>query len=573
MRVLVIGAGASGLVTAKTLKEAGHDVSIVEVGSKIGGTFENKAYKDAQMVSSKHLTCFSDFRRPDAAMHMMLNDYVEYLREYAEHFGLLQMVRFGVEVKELKRDGTGYIAVLCTHKGCSTTEESYDAVAVCSGLHNIPRIPHFSGQEHFEGEILHSSAYKDPSIFKGRRVLIVGTGETAFDLGYAAATHGAASVTMSTRHGFVSVPAYFGESTPPLDCIIMNFATHAWESSWAQRVGMHWWVTTKFTRLGFLLTTGCSYGFNQWVGRRHNLSWDEGRKHIVNKSSRCMPLLTRKAKKQSSWLRRWIYSWWDSAVQDVDLDIDLIEGSISRVGPREVTFQTSQGERHVEADLVLLATGYRQRFPFLRSAGDGKTEMDDPLPAEHFILDPAEPRLAYFGFVRPNVGAIPPMSEMQAMWWTRRLENGLEEKTDKNRLDRTCYKLKECHLPYGVDYGYYMFALARDIGAMPSLLHWLFQNWRVCLTCAFGQAHVPIFRLEGPFRTPEAEETCAGELFQVLLKRPMIMNFTFLVEAICFGIINGVAQLLEKRSYIETGVLGLVGGAVFLLRARQVPKA
>ncbi|CAJ1343284.1 unnamed protein product, partial [Effrenium voratum] len=282
-------AGSSGLVTAKYARDAGHEVSIVEATGDIGGTFVNKAYKDGRMVSSKYLSCFSDFRRPDAETHMSLSDYVVYLREYAAHFGLKEMIRFNLKVLHVQKS-TGlsgaYEVTLAEAEDARPFVEAWDAVAICSGLHNVPRIPSFPGQEQFTGTILHSCDYKDPKIFMGRQVLIIGSGETAFDLGYAAASHGAKSVTMSTRHGFVSVPSAFGENNPPLDCVIMNWATHAWESRWAQRVGMHWWVTTKFTRLGFLLTTGCSYGFNQWVGRRYNMTWHDGRKHIVNKSSR-----------------------------------------------------------------------------------------------------------------------------------------------------------------------------------------------------------------------------------------------------------------------------------------------
>lgn len=102
------------------------------------------------------------------------------------------------------------------------------------------------------------------------------------------------------------------EDKPPLDCIIMNYGTHYWESEFAQRVGLHWWITTKFTRLGFLFSTGTTYGFNQWVGKRFNMTWDEGRKHIVNKSARTMPLLSRKAKREANWLVRKIYSYWDT---------------------------------------------------------------------------------------------------------------------------------------------------------------------------------------------------------------------------------------------------------------------
>lgn len=541
MRILVIGAGASGLVTAKVLLERGHDVCIVEAGAALGGTFENKSYQDARMVSSKHLTCFSDYRRTDAEMHMSLVDYVAYLRDYARDFKLEGLLRFNTRVLGVERNDAGvYVLRLqcgVEGEGQETREETWDAVAVCSGLHNTPNVPEFPGQESFGGEILHSAAYKDPAIFRGKRVLIVGTGETSFDLGYAAATQGASSVTMSTRHGFVSVPAVFPFEYPPLDCVIMNWATHAWESKWAQRVGMHWFVTTKFTRIMFFLATGTTYGFNQWVGKRHNMTWDQGRKHIVNKSSKCMPYLSRAAKRNAVWWRRKLYGLLDP---EDGTDIDLVEGSITRFEKGAAHYETKSGPVKVEADVVVLATGYRQRFPFLH-AESGK---DDPLPSQHFIVNPEEPRMAYIGFVRPNVGAIPPMAEMQAMWWCQKLEGALA--TVDTELDVNCYKLHERKLDYGVDYGYYMFALAREIGSMPSLLHWLFRSPRVAITCAFGQAHVPLFRLQGPFRSAVAEEACKGELFSVILQRPIVMNSVFVLEAIGFGVINGIAILLEE---------------------------
>lgn len=512
------------------------------------------------MVSSKYLTCFSDFRRPDADMHMTLTDYVTYLGEYSTHFGLDNLIQYGTRVLGVRRSANNkYEVILQAEVTQEPRTEEWDAVAVCSGLHNVPRVPHFPGEEVFEGTILHSSGYKDPEIFRDRRVLTIGTGETAFDVGYAAATHGAQTVTMATRHGFVSVPACFSEKLPPLDCIIMNFATHAWESKWAQRVGMHWWVTTKFTRLGFLLMTGCSYGFNQWVGRRYNMTWDEGRKHIVNKSSKCMPLLTRRAKRSAPWWQRCLYSMWDAPVNDVGVDIDLVEGSITHLEGNAVNFNTASGPRRVECDVVLLATGYRQQFPFLSVAA--KTGGDDPLPEEHFIINPEEPRLAYIGFIRPNVGAIPPMAEVQAMWWCEKLENKLAGKASE--LDQACYKLKESRLPYGVDYGYYMFALAREMGAVPSLLYWLVRNPRVFVTCAFGQAHVPIFRLQGPFCDPEAENTCSAELFNVILRRPVLMNTVFLVEAICFGAVNAFAGFLEQ-SNLRLKLSAGLGAVLFL---------
>jgi len=339
----------------------------------------------------------------------------------------------------------------------------------------------------------------------------------------------------------------------------MNWATHGWESNWAMRVGLHWWITTKFTRLGFFLMTGTTYGFNQWTGKRFNMTWDEGRKHVVNKSAKCMPLISRKLKKTRPWwLRLPWWSMWDPPVGGKD--VDLVEGSIVRMKGNTVSIHKN-GEcmKDVHADVVVLATGYRQKFPFLHA----ESRDDDPLPPEHFILNREEPHLAYIGFIRPNVGAIPPMAEMQAMWWCQRLENKLVCQSPDY------YKLQGRRLTYAVDYGYYMFALAREIGSIPSLLKWFWHNPRVAITCAFGQAHVPIFRLEGPFKSPEALKACESELWRVILSRPLMMNTIFLIEAFGLGAINAVTAAVERPACAMALVAG-VGASVFYKRRALV---
>ena len=72
-----------------------------------------------------------------------------------------------------------------------------------------------------------------------------------------------------------------------------------------------------------------------------------------------MPLLSRKAKKKVHWLRRFIYSWPDTECNDIDLDIDLVEGSVKEFRVDGVSYHTPEGEREVKADLIFLATGYR----------------------------------------------------------------------------------------------------------------------------------------------------------------------------------------------------------------------
>ena len=117
--------------------------------------------------------------------------------------------------------------------------------------------------------------------------------------------------------------------------------------------------------------------------------------------------------------------------------------------------------RPLRAAAIALLLGRTKRV-FQRGA-------EHALPSEHLVVEPHAPRLARIGFVRPNVGAIPPMAELQAMWWVAKLQ-GL---ATGPRVPSSPYKLTNCRLSYGVDYGLYMFSLAREIGAAPNLARWI----------------------------------------------------------------------------------------------------
>ena len=205
--VLVIGAGSSGLVAAKYLVEAGYEVTIVEKDACIGGTFVSKAYDEGGLVSSKYLTAFTDLRSPDSdPSHLSMKAYVEYLKKYAREFNLYKLITFGARVMSVERreNGVGYTVRLepVTSEGKAAVAKAtaspaqspqrgagspadedaypvhvgeeastrmhaastrtYDAVCVCSGLHEVPYVPPLSGLDTFSGvEVLHSSEYKD----------------------------------------------------------------------------------------------------------------------------------------------------------------------------------------------------------------------------------------------------------------------------------------------------------------------------------------------------------------------------------------------------------------------------
>ena len=167
--------------------------------------------------------------------------------------------------------------------------------------------------EHFRGAVLHSSAYRDKRTLKGKRVLVVGCGETGLDIVHRAITAPARSVALAVRRGFLSVPTEGAGDGVPLDSMIANLFECAYVHRWAEALKLRWRVTTWFIRAGFWLSTGSSCGFNQWAGGLAPSTVRRGA-HIVNKSTRAVPYLNRPLKRRS-WAGRALWGWADRLLE------------------------------------------------------------------------------------------------------------------------------------------------------------------------------------------------------------------------------------------------------------------
>ena len=164
------------------------------------------------MVSSKFLTTFSDFRIPKGRYDsgdndfLTLEEYVQYLEDYADHFKLRPYISLNTKVINVRRakGGRGHVITYSSREG--SEEWACDAVAVSSGLHVETVVPNIPGIEKVS-TVIHSSQYKGRDIFKeGSNVVILGVGETAMDMAYFAVTSPTKSVTLSHRSGFVLAP-------------------------------------------------------------------------------------------------------------------------------------------------------------------------------------------------------------------------------------------------------------------------------------------------------------------------------------------------------------------------------
>ena len=210
-RVCVVGAGPCGLTALKNLRAAGlHDVVCYDEGEAIGGNwvFDERperpsVYDATHLISSKRLSEFEDYpmpsHYPDFPSHREVRGYFE---NYAAHFGLMQFIRLETRVVRATllpdlRWGVSSIGP------DGPKEEIFDYLIVCSGHHREPLIPNYRGL--FSGEVLHSSRYRRPEIFRDKRVLVVGGGNSACDIAVDVARVAQKSC-ISMRRGYHIVP-------------------------------------------------------------------------------------------------------------------------------------------------------------------------------------------------------------------------------------------------------------------------------------------------------------------------------------------------------------------------------
>lgn len=124
---------------------------------------------------------FSDFpmdpsRYPYFASHKQV---LQYLREYADFYNLWPCIQFSTEVTIVEPQDDGKWKTWMQRKdGSNATIAVFDAVFVCSGRHSKPHIPDFKDRDRYQGVFLHSNLYRTPELFAGKKVAIIGLGNT-----------------------------------------------------------------------------------------------------------------------------------------------------------------------------------------------------------------------------------------------------------------------------------------------------------------------------------------------------------------------------------------------------------
>ncbi|MDD2052487.1 NAD(P)/FAD-dependent oxidoreductase [Pseudomonas putida] len=246
--IAIIGAGASGIGVAKALSEIGVAFEMIEATARFGGNWQpdgpaSKMYEAVHLISTKRNTQLPDFpmpqEYPDYPRH---NQVFDYLAQLALHLQLDRHTRFNTRVTRMDKTPEGWLLHLD-----DGSQARYEVVVVCNGLLGKPKIPQYPGT--FSGATLHASQYRCSEEFRGKRVLVVGGGNSGCDIAVDAAQT-ARRALHSTRRGYHYMPKFI-DGQPTQEWLMDQAPKFADEDQyWAH-------VERSFKFAGY---DGCDYG-------------------------------------------------------------------------------------------------------------------------------------------------------------------------------------------------------------------------------------------------------------------------------------------------------------------------
>jgi Flavin-binding monooxygenase-like len=353
----IIGAGPSGLAAAAAFRKHGVAYDHLERHTSVGGLWDlanpgTAMYESAHLISSRTMSGFVGFPMPaDYPDYPKREQVLNYLRAFARKNDLEPQVEFGRTVERVDRRDDHAVVV------SNGEARTYRGVVCASGLNWEPLLPEYEG--HFAGELRHAITYKHPSEFEGKRVVIIGLGNSGADIA-CDAVHRARSVVVSTRRGYHFIPKFiFGK---PADVFAHD----------GPQLPL-WLERPIFAFLQRLL-----------VGDVSRLGMPKP-DHAVLQSH---PLVN------------------DQLLHHLQHGNVSLKGAVRGFNGSTVQFVDGS---EAEADFVLMATGYSRRIAYLPAG-----TFDDNRAASNFVscFNPKLPNVFTIGFAELNGALYPHLSRL-----------------------------------------------------------------------------------------------------------------------------------------------------------------
>ena len=172
---LIIGAGPAGLATAGRMRKAGLDFTLIEQTDQIASSWHNH-YDGLHLHTVNQLSHLPHLPFPEGyPLYVSKEDLISYYQQYAKTFDIHPVL--SQKVTRLAQTDDAW--KVDTEAGTSYAAQN---VIVATGINRIPKLPTWEGQDQFEGQIIHAKSYKNAEPYKGRKVLIVGMGNTGAEI-------------------------------------------------------------------------------------------------------------------------------------------------------------------------------------------------------------------------------------------------------------------------------------------------------------------------------------------------------------------------------------------------------
>lgn len=499
-RICIIGGGASGITAAKACIEEGHDFVIFEMYKELGGLWR---YRDddvnglgsvaaATIInSSKEMSAFSDFPPdPKYPNYMHNTKMVQYIDDYAASVGCLDNIFYEHKVLRVEKaasfeeDGRWDVEVvdLRTQK---TIKDTYDGVMVCTGHHVTPSWATFPGQEKFKGEIIHTHSYKRPDKFIGKRVVVVGIGNSGGDVAVELSMVNP-KVYLSTRRG-AWVVHRVGPFGKPFDTLFLRRSVNFLFNT----------VPYKIVCASSEAFINCNFDHTQYrVKPKHRIF----EQHIMVN---------------------------DALPNRVLSGTVELKNNIARITESGVIFQGETEE--VPCDVIILATGYKVDFPFIDQSlvpvQDNKVDLYKYVFSPN--LQPHPHTLGFVALAQP-IGALFPIAELHSRWYALCMSGKCKlPSSDKMIKDIEAKHKYLAKRYYGgprntlqVDWVNYMDELAELVGCKPRVFKYLFSDPKLWWHLTFGPCYPYQYRLEGPHKWKNARKTIL--MAQNRIKAPLL---------------------------------------------------
>jgi len=561
--------------------EAGHDAVLLEKGSGIGGVFSEEgdaSYNNFFLTTSNFLIAFSDFPpKHDQMKYLSKEEYLEYLENYVQHFELWPHIRLNSEVKESKEMTSELTGEQCwkisyLNGANGNVELEYaDALVVATGINQVPKFPKLEG---FKGNIMHSADYKSNEGFEGKRVLVIGIGESAGDIA-ADVSDVAAETVVWSRRPFMLAPRFPFKSlmTPSFDereelnknslDQVSDYLEIMSTSRISSFLPTYLYAMIRRPLIAFSnsgIIGGHMFELSNWL----DSTWMADQSQVISKTSR---LATASAKGN---LKVVVSEKANFRGRNVEFPKTIIYGVEShRENPISVQFS--------DVDVIICCTGFKMsEQPW---SGLEHINMNSRTWYKHCFPPRHNGRLMFLGWSRPHQGGIPPCSELLSRYGGMLLsgERTLPDEIDlenfikdEAKTERQYY-FQTPNQTNLVDYSAFTESLAEKIGCQPSIpspltnpslffKYWFYPFWPTW------------YRKDGPNANPDAFNEV------MIRKTPVSSSINFLdaggfffVEislALAILPIYRVSSLMSSFSKYDSG--GLSPGWMVLKPKRTV---